>query len=55
MRSVGVQTVAMEVEQEEPQARDIHEVPHHILEIRSHTSSPLSEDAQEPWSPLDED
>ena len=44
----------MEEEQEDPQARDIHEVPHHILGIRSHTPSPLSEDAQEPWSPLDE-
>ena len=45
----------MEEEQEDPQARDIHEVPHHILGIRSHTPSPLSEDAQDPWSPLAED
>ena len=41
--------------QEDQQARDIHEVPYHILGIRSHTPSPLSEDAQEPWSPLSED
>ena len=42
-------------EQEDPPVRDIHEVPHHILGIRSHTPSPLSEDAQDPWSPLSED
>ena len=55
VRSVGIHTVAMEEEQEDPQSRDIHEVPHHILGIRSHTPSPLSEDAQDPWSPLSED
>ena len=44
----------MEQEQEDQQARDIHEVPHPILGIHSHTPSPLSEDAQEPWSLLSE-
>ena len=52
MRSLAVQTE--DIEEEEPQEREIPEVPHHILGIRSHTPSPLSEDAQDPWSPLSE-
>ena len=51
-RSVAVQTE--EIAEEEPLEREIPEVPRRILGIRSHTPSPISEDAQDPWSPLSE-
>ena len=46
--------VEQEQEQEDQQTRDIHEVPHPVLEVPSPIPSPLSEDSQEPLSPLSE-